>query len=77
MTQIKILERYDQTKQVTAWGEVWTVPEGTEHLVPVMNINLLIVAKVPRENNRTEYLTVGKVDSELFTEISSVYVGDQ
>jgi hypothetical protein len=27
---MKILERYDQTKQVTAWGEVWTVPVWCE-----------------------------------------------
>jgi hypothetical protein len=74
---MKILERYDQTKTVEAWGETWTVPEGTTHLEQVSkNDYAFILARVHNaKEGMTFQVPIAKVDDMPLVE--DVYVGDQ
>jgi hypothetical protein len=79
---MKILERYDQTKTVEAWGETWTVPVWCMWMFIDGFGRVICCAGKPWEgNNRWHYSArsheIAEVSGFGSWRESLVYVGDQ
>jgi hypothetical protein len=80
---MKILERYDQTKQVVAWGEVWTVPTwvlwvAIDHAGKIYGFSDQPIPSLGWWGNTRESTnTLAHVEYNGDWRESLVYVGDQ
>jgi hypothetical protein len=80
---VKILERYDQTKTVVAWGETWHIKHDTQWLMINENGTIAVSYMKPWVKNGKWVVRKGKVNPISKVRYrgdwreSLVYVGEQ
>jgi hypothetical protein len=81
---MKILERYDQTKTVEAWGETWTVPVEVNYASYDEFGEVMFFTYEPHRTVNTwaqeewgEFFTAANIEPLEDWRDSLVYVGDQ